>query len=291
MFAAMEEQVKLGRYANVLMDRWFKRIFGWRPQKRLMQLFLQELIPERIIADINFGPQEYINPIELGKDIRLDIHCKDRSGAQFVVEVQVAQQDTFYERAIYNSTFVIQEQLPPGSTTWAFPQIYFIGIVDFSMHEGSDKVRYRYRLTEIDTGEQMRSQLEYIFLELPNCTKALTPTASRLDNLCYALRNISKMEEQPVEFEGEVFDLLFNSAEINKFAPAEKSEYLKDMTTQRDIANQFAFAEKKGIEKGIEQGAEQERINNARNFLHLGVAVDIISKATGLSEEEILALA
>lgn len=46
-----------------------------------------------------------------------------------------------------------------------------------------------------------------------------------------------------------------------------------------------------GIEKGIEQGAEQERINNARNFLHLGVAVDIISKATGLSEEEILALA
>ena len=35
---------------------------------------------------------------------------------------------------------------------------------------------------------------------------------------------------------------------------------------------------------------EQERVNNARNFLHLGVAVDIISKATGLSEEEILAL-
>lgn len=105
MFAAMDERVKLGRYANVLMDRWFKRIFGWRPQKRLMQLFLQELIPERIITDINFGPQEYINPIELGKDIRLDIHCKDQSGTQFVVEVQVAKQDTFYERAVYNSTF------------------------------------------------------------------------------------------------------------------------------------------------------------------------------------------
>ena len=94
------------------------------------------------------------------------------------------------------------------------------------------------------------------------------------------------MEEQPVELEGEVFDLLFNSAEINKFAPAEKSEYLKDMTTQRDIANQFAFAEKKGMEKGI----EQEKISNARSLLQLGVAVDIISKATGLSEQEILEL-
>ena len=66
------------------------------------------------------------------------------------------------------------------------------------------------------------------------------------------------------------------------------------MTTQRDIANQFAFAEKKGMEKGIEQGIkqgiEQEKISNARSLLQLGVAVDIISKATGLSEQEILEL-
>lgn len=62
------------------------------------------------------------------------------------------------------------------------------------------------------------------------------------------------------------------------------------MTTQRDIANQFAYARKEGMELGMEKGMEQERGNNARNFLHLGVAVDIISKATGLSEEEILAL-
>ena len=54
------------------------------------------------------------------------------------------------------------------------------------------------------------------------------------------------------------------------------------MITQRDIANQFAFAEKIGMEK--------EKHNNARSLLQLGVAVDIISKATGLSEEEILAL-
>lgn len=158
------------------------------------------------------------------------------------------------------------------------------------MHKGSDQVRFRYRLKEVDSGEEMRSRIEYIFLELPNCTKARTPQASVLDNFCYALRNLSEMEEQPVEFKGEVFDLLFNSAEINKFAPNEKSEYIKDMTTQRDIANQFAYARKEGMELGMEKGMEQERVNNARNFLHLGVAVDIISKATGLSEEEILAL-
>lgn len=51
----------VGKYADVLSDRWFKRIFGWAPAKRLMQLFLSELIPERDIADISFGPQEPIH--------------------------------------------------------------------------------------------------------------------------------------------------------------------------------------------------------------------------------------
>ena len=60
------------------MDRWFKRTFGWKPAKPLMMLFLKELIPERDIVDLNFGPQEHVNPVESGKDVRMDIDCTDR---------------------------------------------------------------------------------------------------------------------------------------------------------------------------------------------------------------------
>ena len=42
--------------------------------------------------------------------------------------------------------------------------------------------------------------------------------------------------------------------------------------------------------QGLKEGREEKTRENARNFLHLGVAVDIIAKATGLSEQEILAL-
>jgi len=42
-----------------------------------MQLLLQEMIPERVITDLLFRLQEHINPIRLGKDIRLDVHCTD----------------------------------------------------------------------------------------------------------------------------------------------------------------------------------------------------------------------
>lgn len=45
-----------------------------------------------------------------------------------------------------------------------------------------------------------------------------------------------------------------------------------------------------GIEKGIEQGIEQANIKNAKNFLKLGVDVDIIVQATGLSKDKVLQL-
>ncbi len=285
-----QNELKIGRYANVLMDRWFKRTFGWAPARRLMQLFLQEMIPERKITKLSFGPQEYVNPIEEGKDIRLDVHCTDETGAHFIVEMQFTEQKTFYERAMFNSTFVIQEQVKVGSTDWSLPQIYFIGVVNFPLHEGSDRVLYRYRMKEIETGEDMPIPVEYIFLEVPNCRKAMTSEASLLDNFCYALKNMPEMEERPRELKGEIFDLLFNSAEINKFAPKERSEYIQDMTTERDRANQLATAEEKGLAKGLAKGIEQGRRDTIREFMAAGASSELIAAATGLSTEEIEAL-
>ena len=285
-----QNELKIGRYANVLMDRWFKRTFGWAPARRLMQLFLQEMIPERTITQISFGPQEYVNPIEQGKDIRLDVHCTDETGAHFIVEMQFAEQKTFYERALFNSTFVIQEQVQTGSTDWTLPQIYFIGVVNFALHQGSDRVLYRYRLKELTTGEDMPIPVEYLFLEVPNCRKAMTSEASLLDNFCYALKNMPEMEERPQELKGEIFDLLFNSAEINKFAPKERSEYIQDMTTERDRANQLATAEEKGHAKGLAEGEANAMRKMAVKMLAAGEKVSRVSEFTGLPLEEVTAL-
>ena len=45
--------------------------------------------------------------------------------------------------------------------------------------------------------------------------------------------------------------------------------------------------ELRGIEKGIEKGKLEEKKEVARNLLGLGVEIDKIIKATGLTEEDI----
>lgn len=55
----------------------------------------------------------------------------------------------------------------------------------------------------------------------------------------------------------------------------------------RDKMSELDEAEKKGIEKGIKEGAKQEKIANAKNFLNLGIDINIIARGTGLTIEEI----
>jgi predicted transposase/invertase (TIGR01784 family) len=300
----------VGRYANILLDYWFKRTFGTEARKRLLQLFLQEVIPERQIKELTYAPQEHVNPFPGRKDIRVDVECTDQTGARFVVEMQLAGQDAFYDRAVYNASFAVQEQMSKGVGSYRVPPVYFIGIMDFSFHKGSDRVRYEYRLTERSSGELMTECVQFIFLELPNCRKALTPEATILDNFCYALHNMPSLPDRPAELESEIFRLLFESAEIATFAPKEKVKYENDMTTERDIRNQIAYARQEGraegreegqqdgLKKGLAQGREEGRAEGetskaeqvALAMRKAGESTEKIALYTGLTPEQIQAL-
>ena len=274
----------MGRYARIILDRWFKRSFLFQKDSlRLLQLFLQEVIPEHDIVEIHTDNVEHINLLDDSKDIRVDVECYDKDGTRFVCEVQVSPQHHFYERAVYNSTLAIQKQKQNGEGDYDFPTVYFIGLMDFSLHKDAERVDYRYMLRENKSGELMTSRIQYVFLELPNALKrALTPQASILDNICFALHEMEHLTERPAELKQEIFKLLFNSAELANFTPDERAKYQLDMTTERDIKNQIVYAR--------DEGAWKKSLQIAQNLLELGVATDIISKGTGLSVEEVEAL-
>lgn len=312
--------VTIGRYARVTLDAWFKRTFGTESHKRLLHLFLQELLPEHEIEEISLDPSEHTNPNESKKDIRVDVECHDKDGTRFVVEMQLADQEYFYERAVFNSSFAILQQKKKGERSYDFPTVYVVGIMNFTKHEGSDRVDYRYTLREAETNELMTSRIQYILLELPNSVhKALTPEATLLENFCYALYQMEHFEEKPSEFVQEIFELLFDYAEIATFTPEEKIQYELDMTTEQDRINQLAYAEKKATERGMAkglakglaeglaeglakglaegrtkglaegraEGAQEKAWTIARNLIESGVPVNTVVKCTGLSQEEL----
>ena len=275
----MNDKPIIGRYARIIMDDWFKRTFGTEPNKGLLIMLLKELIPEHDIKDLTYVQQEHINPFPGKKDALIDVECVDTDGTRFIVEMQVARQRFFYERSLFYSTFGIQQQVEKSSSMdYGFPPVYFVGFMDFSLHEGS-------------TGEEMTGSLHFVFLELTNCRKALTPEATLLDNFCYALHNMEHLTDRPEELKEEIFKRLFKTAEIATFTPEERIKYENDMTTERDIQNYISYAREKGLEEGMEkgreEGREEGRIEAARNMLADEISIDLVAKYTGLSIEQV----
>lgn len=99
---------------------------------------------------------------------------------------------------------------------------------------------------------------------------------------CYALHNLQSLPGKPEGFEGELFRLLFETAEIATFTSQEKIKLENDMRTERDLRNQIAYARESGVEEGLEEGRlrEEARIQS--------IAAKLREK--GISEDEIAAI-
>ncbi|MBP1907239.1 putative transposase/invertase (TIGR01784 family) [Paenibacillus turicensis] len=72
----------------------------------------------------------------------------------------------------------------------------------------------------------------------------------------------------------------------------ERQKYLHDEASAMEWAmdNGLEKGLKKGLKKGQEQGERQKALDIAKNMLKEGLAIELISKVTGLSEKDILSL-
>ena len=89
--------------------------------------------------------------------------------------------------------------------------------------------------------------------------------------------------ERPKKLQERIFHRLFEAAEIARFTPEEKEQYEESLKSYRDLKNVIdtSFGE------GKEEGREEEKKQIALNMLKEGFNIDLISKITGLSNDEI----
>lgn len=97
------------------------------------------------------------------------------------------------------------------------------------------------------------------------------------------------------ESEEEVFRGLFEDGRHSKLTVMEKKAYRKSVLEYADVQDAIRCARQNSLEEGIEQGREEGEINTRRllvmNMLAEGIAPAMIARISGLTEDEVLALA
>ena len=96
-----------------------------------------------------------------------------------------------------------------------------------------------------------------------------------------------KLHEIPEVFQTPEFRRLFILAEIGKFTAEEYKQYIKSLDEMSDYYNVIDTAVEEAEKRGRAEGREEAKMATAKNLKQLGVDVETIAKATGLSIEDI----
>lgn len=123
--------------------------------------------------------------------------------------------------------------------------------------------------------------------------KTLQECRTKEDYTFYWFLNGWKEERIPEMFVQIPFcEDIAKACEVAAFSKDKYDSYQSDKRTKRDIAyfNEVRYEEgrEEGRKEGREVGREEERLSLAKNFKSLGVSVEQIAKATGLTEAEIV---
>jgi len=156
--------------------------------------------------------------------------------------------------------------------------VYTIAILDFVFGEDkSEPNTYRYdiKLADIETKKVFYDKLTFIYLEMPKFNKTIEELETRFDKWLFVLRNLNKLDRVPEKLREQIFDKLFETAEIAKFTPAQIQSYEDSLKYYRDLKNSLDTAKEEG------------KLEVAKEMLKNDEPLEKIIKYTGLTKEHI----
>lgn len=277
-------------FINPFTDYGFKKIFGEEASKFILIDFLNSLLPpHHQIADLSFKNTEQLGQTAEDRKSIYDVYCESVTGEQFIVELQRIKQDHFKDRTLYYATFPIIAQAKKG-TGWLYDlkASYCISILEFNLPDIlNDDVIQNIQLKD-QYGNVFSDKLSLIYLQMPKFSKTEDELESNLDKWLFYIKNLKDLHVIPQVFQGNaVFEKAFQKAQLANLNRDEWMSYENSLKTYRDnLATENALVNQ-GIEIGIEKGKDEKALEIAHNLSQLGLDLESISKATGLSLSEL----
>ena len=278
--------------------------------------FLNNLLTgEKEIVDITFLDKEQPAMYADDRSLIYDIYCKTTNGEHIIVEMQNKEQPFFKKRSIYYVSEAISRQGERGAE-WKYDikSVYLVAFLNFKIDDIGTKFRTDALLMDMHTKEVFSNDFRMIYQQLPYFDRQAEECENDFERWIYVLKNMEALNRMPFAAKDSVFAKIAEIADISALSKEERMKYDEGIRKYRDTICVMDYAIEKGMEKGMEKGIEKGlaqgraeglkeglkkgmekgekkgRYDIARNLLSMGLSVESIMQATGLSRDEITSL-
>lgn len=282
------------KYLDPRADLTFKRIFG--EHKELTKSFLNALLPFQEgeeIEDLEFLPAELAPDSPMKKNTIVDVRCKDNSGRQFIVEMQMFWTPTFLQRVLFNASKAYVKQLDRSYDFRYLQPVYSLSLINDVFMPDLKEFYHHYDIVNIEHTNKVIEGLHFIFVELPK----FKPQSIRERRMAVLwLRFLTEMNSEtdtvPEDFLQNPYlkqaVQLLETSSYNETQLYTYEKFWDAVASERAmVTDALKEGKRQGIEEGKRQGAKENAIAIARNLSQLGLSVADIAKATSLTIEEV----
>ena len=272
---------------NPQIDFVFKKIFGTEKNKPILINFLNAVIkPITPIKDVEIKNNDIDKDFIEDKFSRLDVKATTSNKEHINIEIQVKNEYNMIQRTLYYWSKMYSEQIQNRDNYSKLERTVCINILNFKYLK-NDKYHNAYRLKEITSNEELTDLQEIHFIELPKFNE--------IGNKEY-VENVEKMDalekwlEFLVEPESNTVRQLELSNEEIKLAKSELYRLSMDSKEreQYNMREKAIYDRISALENAEAKGKRESKLEVVKESLSQGLEISLISKITGLSEEEIL---
>lgn len=297
------------RYVDPMTDKGFKILFGSEGNEDLLINLLNSIIPGAEIVDLTYRNTEHQGVSEEDDKAIFDVYCEDKDGVRFLVEMQNWSQHYFNKRAVYYSTYAIQDQAAKekrhqkktlGKDNWDYnyAPVYVVCFLSFNMKRTPDdliKIKQDeylsfYRYIDIETKEELGDGTTLVFIEMNKFQKQFQECHKKKERWLCSMKNMKGQLEVPEGVTGTELETLYSKGEIAALPQNKKLNYITYIMSRNDELNsraeQLADAREEGRAEGRAEGISEGRAETIRKVLAAGLPADAIAAALGITVEE-----
>ena len=271
------------KISNLKNDIIFQTFFARKGNEEFLIDFLNALLKTNIKS---IEIREEVNLERLSREEkggRLDLQATLEDGTIVSIEMQLKNEYNFEERTTLYAGKVISRETERGTDYEDIKQIIMINILGFNMLDVEDYISETAIVLDKHRDYEVLTGIKWYFIELPKFRKQNPDMNEKINQWLAFIDDNNK----------ELIDMAENKNETLKKARIEMNYLTGDAEVRRlaelrekwemDRVSAINHATRVGMEKGMEKGI----IKTAQNLIKMGMPIEQIAKATGLSEEEI----
>jgi len=263
-------------------DFVFKLLFGEPKRLNILKAFLQAVMDlpaeeydRLVIVDPHLHRESPDDKLGV-----LDVKIHTTTGQVIDVEIQVKPHRRIWERILFYAARLTTEQMKAGLSYKEIKKAVSIIIVDSDItHEDPEHYHHRFRLFDERTGYRFPDLFEINTLELPK----LQPDGTMLFNWLRLFTAKTKEE----------FDMVAKTSPEIATAVGVIMELSEDERTRllAEAREKYRRDEEARREDAYEDGERNKAIDIAKSLLLKKQPMEMVAEVTGLSLEEVKALA